>query len=232
MKGKILAMISLLGISAAGEALAQAPPIDWQKVFGGSANDEPSCVLLTADSGFIFGGYSSSGATGDKTDASRGDTDIWLVKTDKHGVIQWDRTIGGSRGDNLTDIKATADGGLIMLSNSNSGISGEKADTNRAQAGRGGSPEPDYWVIKTNADATVIDWQKTFGANSTERPASILTLQDGYVVTGYSRSNNVSDKTIDRFHPGPSAIYDFWILKLDLTGNVVWQTVIGGTGDD
>ena len=232
MRGKILAMISLLGMTAAANhARAQVPPEEWQQVYGGSDDEYLSNVVTTADSGFIFGGYSFSNTSGDKTQNAKGSNDIWLVKTDKHGDVQWDRTIGGSRSDNLTDIKPTADGGWILLANSNSSTSGDKTDTNRAQAGRGGLPEPDYWIIKTNADASVIQWQKTMGANSTERPASIVPVQDGYVVTGYSRSNNVSDKTIDRKTPA-TATYDFWIIKLDLNGNEVWQKVLGGTGED
>ena len=80
---------------------AQAPSKQWDFRFGGSSPDEQQSVRQTSDGGYILGGRSSSGISGDKTQASQGSTDYWIVKTNGAGVKQWDATFGGTGIDDL-----------------------------------------------------------------------------------------------------------------------------------
>lgn len=82
----LLSLVAATLISA--NAFSQAPSIQWQKTIGGNSTDAIFAAQQTADSGFIFGGYSVSGISGDKTEASRGAEDYWVVKTDVSGNIQ------------------------------------------------------------------------------------------------------------------------------------------------
>ncbi|MEI2674908.1 MAG: hypothetical protein V9F05_12780 [Chitinophagaceae bacterium] len=102
--------------------------IQWQNSIGGSGSEQPYSVFQTSDGGFIIGGDSYSGISGDKTQASRGDNDYWVVKTDASGNIEWDKTFGGSSVDFLHGIAQAADGGYFLCGESYSVISGDKTE--------------------------------------------------------------------------------------------------------
>ena len=88
--------------------------IEWQNTIGGSAWDYLHSVIQTSDSGYLLGGYSASGISGDKTEASLGATDYWVVKLDATGNIEWQNTIGGSSFDYLYSVIQTSDGGYLL----------------------------------------------------------------------------------------------------------------------
>ncbi len=193
--------------------------IQWQKTFGGNNADWLLSIQQTTDGGYILGGYSESNISGEKTENSRGYYDYWIVKTDATGNIQWQKTIGGSVNDRLTEAQQTADGGYILAGFSDSNISGEKTENSR-----GGS---DYWIVKTDATGN-IQWQKTIGGNSYDELKSIQQTTDGgYILGGYSESNISGEKS-----ENSRGANDFWIVKTDSTGNIQWQKTIGGSGDD
>ena len=98
----------------------------WDADFGGSSNDYLTPVEQTADGGYILGGYSSSPVSGDKTQATQGGTDYWMVKTDANGKKQWDADFGGDQFDFLYDLKQTKDGGYVLGGYSSSNTSGDK----------------------------------------------------------------------------------------------------------
>lgn len=77
------------------DTYAQAPAMQWDARFGGSSNDELYHIQQTNDGGYILGGRSLSCISGDKTQASQGDYDYWVVKTDVGGMKQWDARFGG-----------------------------------------------------------------------------------------------------------------------------------------
>src|SRR4051812_25667929 len=94
---------------------SQAPGIAWQNTIGGNGEETFSDIRQTRDGGFILGGYSESGISGDKTetnqDISFNTSDYWIIKIDSLGNIEWQNTIGGSYGDHLKSIEQTRDGG-------------------------------------------------------------------------------------------------------------------------
>ncbi len=100
--------------------------LDWQKNVGGSGSDFLQSIALTNDGGFILGGTSNSEIGFDKTDASRGNDDFWIVKLDAKGNMEWQKTIGGSSQEKLQSIHQTRDGSYIIGGSSSSDISGEK----------------------------------------------------------------------------------------------------------
>src|SRR5690606_19328289 len=76
----------------------------WQKTIGGEAGDTLQNITAATGGGYLLGGTSISGATGDKTEDNRGYSDYWVVKIDDFGNIQWDKTIGGDLADQLFDV--------------------------------------------------------------------------------------------------------------------------------
>src|SRR5690606_21184446 len=140
MKAIVTIFTILLGIATAH---SQDPAIIWQKTIGGNAGDFSTAFQATADGGYFLGGYSSSNISGEKTENSNGQLDIWIVKIDNSGNIQWQNTIGGSGDDFLISLQQTTDGGYILGAGSDSNISGDKTENSR-----GGL---DYWIIKLDA---------------------------------------------------------------------------------
>src|SRR5690606_28081744 len=195
---------------------AQDPSILWQKTIGGSSSDVVYSLQPTIDGGYVLGGYSNSNASGEKSENSRGLIDGWIVKTNANGTILWDKTIGGSGDDFLTSLNQTSDGGFIVGMGSNSNISGEKTENSR-----GGL---DYWILKLDNSGN-IEWQKTYGGAQPDFDAHVFqTAEGGYFVSGYSDSNVSGDKT------DPSnGQRDYWVMKLNETGNIIWQNSIGGS---
>src|SRR5690606_27782686 len=102
-----------------------APTKTWDKTFGSIGFDYLNSIQQTSDGGFIFGGYTSAGISGDKTQASKGFTDFWIIKTDVNGNKLWDRTYGGNSTEELEVIVQTLDGGYMLGGYSKSGISGD-----------------------------------------------------------------------------------------------------------
>src|SRR5438034_11535655 len=83
----------------------------WDKRFGGTACDYLHSIRQTSDGGFILGGHSFSGISGDKTQLVWGganDEDYWIIKTDSLGNKQWDKDFGGTDRDELWSIRQTA----------------------------------------------------------------------------------------------------------------------------
>src|SRR6202035_2842884 len=96
----------------------------WDKDFGGIEYNLFYSLQQTYDKGYILGGYSNSGIGGDKTQASKGEDDYWIVKIDSLGNKQWDKDFGGTGDDELYSLQQTTDGGYILGGNSDSGIGG------------------------------------------------------------------------------------------------------------
>ncbi len=178
--------------------------IQWQNTIGGSGFDVLLSIQQTTDGGYILGGYSGSNISGDKTENNMGQSntnDFWIVKTNSSGNIQWQNTIGGSISEELNCIRQTADGGYILGGVSESNISGDKTENSNGSW--------DYWIVKTNSSGN-IQWQNTIGGSDFEILYSIQqTIDEGYILGGYSYSNISGDKT-----ENSNGVSDYWIVKL------------------
>ena len=112
------------------EVLA-VPVKQWDKCFGGRGDDQAYAIQQTRDGGYIVAGTSTSGAEGDKTEASRGAKDYWIVKMDGNGSKQWNKRFGGSGDDEAKAIQQTSDGGYVVAGYSQSGADGDKTEDSR-----------------------------------------------------------------------------------------------------
>src|SRR4051812_24401564 len=96
------------------DAYSQTLVKQWDHRFGGTSDEALSSFQQTADGGYILGGTSFSGIGGDKSEASRGDLDYWVVKIDGLGIKQWDKRFGGTTEEDLSVVRQTLDGGYIL----------------------------------------------------------------------------------------------------------------------
>ncbi len=194
--------------------------IEWDKTIGGNSSDELFALQQTRDGGYILGGTSWSNKSGDKTEDWRGWSDYWLVKTDKLGNIQWDKTYGGNGEDNFKTLQQTGDGGYILGGNSQSGVSGEKTGSLKGIY--------DYWVLKLNSNG-YVEWDKTLGAWFSYSFLSCLTesREGGFLIGGRSDGNISYDKT-----ENSRGWWDYWIVKLNNKGKIEWDKTIGGAANE
>ncbi|MBW6482294.1 MAG: T9SS type A sorting domain-containing protein [Vicingaceae bacterium] len=191
--------------------LSNTGAIVWQKSLGGSGNDQANFIQQTIDGGYIVAGYSNS-TNGDVT-GSRGGKDYWIVKLDSIGTIEWQKSLGGSGYEDAHSIQQTTDGGYIIAGGSNS--------TDGDVTGNHGSY--DYWVVKLS-NTGAITWQKSLGGSGLDFSNSIQqTTDNGYVVAGRSNSTD-GDVT------GNHGDSDYWVVKLDSMGTILWQKSLGGSG--
>ena len=86
----------------------------WDKTYGGSDFDYFKSMINTTDGGYLIGGYTQSGISGDKSDPVRGFYDYWIVKIDSDGNKVWDKTFGGGNLDELTSMVTTTDNGYML----------------------------------------------------------------------------------------------------------------------
>ncbi len=140
--------------------------VEWEKVLGGIGNDMVGSVYRTEDGGFVVVGTTES--IMNEPYSTNVNSDIFVVKLDKKGNIEWMRTYGGQGGEEGSYIIQTSDGGYLIV-------------------GKTGFWNWDLWVLKTDPNGEV-EWEKTIGINNNnETPAFALELEDGYLIGGSTR---------------------------------------------
>jgi hypothetical protein len=157
--------------------------IQWAKTYGGTYSEWASSVQQTSDGGYIVAGRTYS--------FGAGLDDIFLIKTDANGNIQWAKTYGGTNYDYAYSVQHTSDGGYIVAGSTES-------------FGAGGW---DIFLIKTDANGNII-WAKTYGGTDWDFASSVQQTSDGgYIVAGYTLS----------FGAG---LHDIFLIKTDANGNI------------
>ena len=192
----------------------------WQKTIGGSSQENLETILQTSDGGYLLGGTSNSNKYDNassvekdyfnKTDDCRGGLDYWIIKLGAEGNIEWQKTYGGNYNDELRSIVVTKDGNYLVAGYSNSSISGDKKEDS---FGLG-----DYWVLMLNTKGNII-WQRTIGSKQDDNLSTVIQLNaGGFMLGGSSNSESSSLK-----EKGSSNGSDFWLVKIDDSGNILWE---------
>lgn len=187
--------IWIVKISSTGETL-------WKKVYGGSGDEMLSSINETVDQGYIFTGYSTS-ADGDLTN-NHGETDLWVVKLDSVGNIEWQKSFGGENHDAGNSVYQTSDGGYII-----GGITGSNLS----------SIPYSGWIIKLDSTGN-IQWENIYDADPFEK--SIFSVQQ----------NNGNYFFIGEASTGEMPGSDAWIGKLNENGELLWEKFYGGSDVD
>lgn len=199
-----------------GKAQAPVISIDWKKNFGGTEFESPQKIQPTSDGGYIIAGITFS-SDGNITN-NKGSCDAWLVKLSSNGTMQWQHTYGGSNDDGAYSVQQTNDGGFI--------VAGYTKSNNGDVTGFHGIV--DCWIVKTDVNG-VLQWQKALGGSGSEVANSIKQTTDGgYVFVGYTLSED-GDITLKR---DSTHHQDYWLVKLDQSGNKLWDKCYGGLNHD
>lgn len=218
--------------------------MEWNKMYGGPQDERAYCVIDTVDGGYFLAGSmvvtgqgtnfywiktDSSGnlewpgsAGGSANEEARsivqtsdagyaiaghtesgGDADFWLIKINDVGVKQWDKTYGGEYDDNAYSMIQTSDGGYAMAGATN----------------LHGPSYSDFLLVKTDSNGN-MQWNKTYdgGAEDDIAYSLVQTSDGGYLLAGSNTPTHVRT--------------DWWLVKTNATGNVLWNMTGGGTDMD
>jgi predicted secreted protein len=169
--------------------------MQWNKTYGGAGNDFGFGLVQASDGGYAIVGYTNSFGAGLNDD--------WLVKTDASGNMQWNKTYGGTAGEQAYTVYLTTDGGYVIT-----GLTGS--------FGAGGF---DAWLFKTDASGN-MQWNKTYGGAGSEWGLHAFQTADrGYVISGITTSFGAGNR-------------DAWLIKTDASGNMLWNRTYGGINSE
>lgn len=195
----------------------------WQKLLGGSQSDVAKDIRQTPDGGYIVIGESASSNSGDLSDLlNNGSSDWWVVKLDSTGGIQWKKLMGGQDADVANGIRATKDGGYILIGHIGTG------NANGTLTGLTRHGSSDIWIVKLNPSGD-LEWQKLYGGAQIENGNWIEETSDGgFIMSGASNSSNTGTLT-GQTNFGS---YDYMVMKLDVAGHTQWAKLYGGSLGD
>jgi len=218
--------------------------MQWNKTYGGTGYEAAYTVVQTVDGGYALVGYTTS--------FGAGSSDCWLIKTDFNGVMQWNKTYGGTNYDYGIRVIQTSDGGYALA----------------GQTYSFGAGSIDFWLVKTDSAGT-MQWNKTYGGTNYDYPLALIQTTDGgYALAGYtglypnvdswlvktdSSGNMQWNKTyggtgydvtwsVVQTADGGYALggytsddlvnIDMWLVNTDSSGNMQWNKTYGGVSID
>lgn len=224
---------------------------EWEKTFGGSADDFGCSVECTAD-GYIIAGCTAS--FGDE------DGDAYLIRTGAGGNLLWEKAFGGPNADEGYAVRQTSDGGFVIAGYTQAFL----------------SSDDNAWLLKVDSDGNLA-WERMFGTIATstedvrlEQARDVqLTPDGGYLLAGYRhpalgdfngwliKTNAAGEEEWSRTFggnawdqaeavvltadggyalAGMSRSYgpwnQAWLVKADAAGNQEWERYFGGSDDE
>jgi hypothetical protein len=193
--------------------------ISWQKTFGYAGSDSGTTLVQTSDNGYLLTGVldvtASNGQGNSKATQKHAGGDVWAIKLNSFGALEWRKYYGGSFTDTPFGAIETSDNEYIIAASSDSedfNISNNKGSY-------------DFWILKIASDGNLI-WEKSFGGSEIDEARAISATNDGnFMIVGDTRS---SDKDVSNNNGGA----DLWMLKIAPDGNLVWEKTIGATSFD
>jgi len=203
----------LIKFSASGEK-------EWQNVYGGTGDDRGQAIITTNDGGYAIAGTSKS--NDNDVSSNAGSSDFWLVKLNGSGEILWEKSLGYAGADTAFSLIQTQDYGYLISGvldvTASNGAGNSRTNMQRHAGG-------DYWVIKLNSSGE-LQWSRYFGGTFTDTVYDTIETQNGnFIIVGSSDSDDVDINN-------NKGTYDFWILKLSSSGNLIWEKSFGGSEID
>ncbi len=197
--------------------------LEWKRCYGGSKGDFAFSIINTFDQGYLMGGFSTS-IDGDVPGNHRpnpppgGETsDVWLLKLDSLGDIQWSKNYGSMGDEVVYSVIQTSDSGYAFLAVTAS-VGGD------VTCGHG---YKDYWLCKIDKNGNLI-WNNCFGGTAEDQGYSLKqTLDQGFILAGMTSSH---DGDVSFNHD--TSFADIWVVKTDQFGNLEWEKSLGGTSLD
>lgn len=188
----------------------------WKHCMGGTGDDQFFNVIVNSDGTIMAAGQTNS--NNDDVTGNHGGTDLWLVKLDANGNKLWTKCYGGSGNDYTGTIEPTSDGGFILT--------GSSASSDGDIPGNNGGF--DIVLLKLDASGNK-QWAENYGGPGDESNSATIVGSDGSFAVAGSTDENGGD--VSGYH-GAAGNHDFWIIKTNSTGALLWQSTQGGSDDE
>ena len=192
----------------------------WDKRFGGNFTDEMISLVPLSNGNFMLLGDSFSGINGSKTSQNFGGIDIWGIIINPNGVQISEFSIGGSGYDRIKKAKKLPNGQILLMGYSNSPISGNKTAANIG--------DYDYWAVWIN-ESGVIQQQATFGGTAADIATDLLLTEIGDLYLCGSSASGISG---NKLQANKGVGKDFWVVKINQSGTVMWSKTFGSDEND
>ena len=175
-----------------------AGDLEWSHAYGGAGTDGFADLIATPDGGYLAAGTSTSFT------AAPDDDDVYLVKIDASGGVEWSGSYGGSGGDNCYELALASDGGYIAVGQTNSYSTGASNDA---------------YLIKVSSTGA-LEWTRAYGvAGQNDFATAVEQTSDG----GYIIGANVH---------GAGGLLDVCLIKTDVAGDTLWTRTYGAEAND
>lgn len=206
-----------------------------QIILGGKGLDEVKKMIPTEDGGVLLGIYSRSdivnnysksinikqnmkSLSGDistipKQSNGFGEGDYWIVKLDRAGKIEWEKTFGGVADDHIRTLALTSNGYII---------GGESRSDKSGNKSIGIENGTDLWLVSLNEKGDK-QWEKSYNFQNRDVLTSMSVFQSegftkGFLLGGYTQTEGRIEKNDETF----------WILYLNEKGDEQWRKYIKG----
>ena len=183
--------------------------IEWQKLYGGSRADAAFNIQPTPDGGYIFCGQTISpdgDVVGWHNSGATLNDDIWVVKLNPSGNIQWQKCLGGTGRESVPVVQPLASGGYLVVSTTTS-VDGDVTFS---------YGQEDIWAVQLSSTGSIV-WQKSYGGPGPDLSSSVaLTPDNGFLIAGTSTSATC-------LPPGSPYYAHGLVAKISSNGNLEWQ---------
>ena len=165
--------------------------IEWNHTYGGAGTEFSNSLVAAVDDGYVMAGSTSS--------FGAGSADVFLVKVDTLGNLEWNQTYGGEIADYCDSIAISCDGDYILACVSQPPV---------------GSPTPPYgdgvfWLIEVDSQGN-LKWNQTYGVSAHHSHTSLLTTgEENYIFGGTKEIYILGGSTRDE-----RGTRDFWLAEI------------------
>jgi hypothetical protein len=225
MRSTITHMICLallaIGLSACDAESITTPPQNGdngqsESRFGGSSDDIPSTVLQTDDGGILIAGTTYS-ADGDFAGLTSGNGNIFLMRLDPAGDIDWISVFGGSGEDRAKDLITDREGNFVITGHTQS---------NDGDFSQRSNFETDIFLLKISPNGQLL-WSRTFGGSSEDKGYAVTEMPaGGYLITGSATSLDGDFSNRNNFSS------DAFVIRTTADGIAELTRTVGGNSND
>jgi len=150
------------------------------------------------------------------SDDSTGTSDDDPIVPDFLGEVVWIKTFGGTGDEDAISVVQSNDGGFMVLASTKS-MDGDVTGKS--------TTDLDYWLLKLDENGEKL-WDRTYGGSEQDKASSISKTSDGgYIVSGFTAS-------IDGDVSENAGFHDYWIVKINASGDIQWEKSFGFIGQD
>jgi outer membrane protein OmpA-like peptidoglycan-associated protein len=185
-----------------------AQDVLWQRTMGGAAEEHAQAYEIAQDGSYLItGSFHSGNIPG--LEKSHHDNDIFIAKVNSKGRFLWKKSFGG-RGSDVPYAIKTFEKAIVCV---------------------GSTDSPELSKGKKDAYIAFIDavgnmrWSKAVGGPNNDEARCVISKKDGIFVVGGECGGG-------RGNQGHRGNADGWVIAFDRTGNVKWETYLGGTLND